>query len=364
MPKNYIGDDTVVPVTSRDDLREKLAGRNSGGVFLTTIHKFTEDTELLSERSNIICISDEAHRSQVNLDQKVIVDKESGRVRKTYGFAKYLHDSLPRATYVGFTGTPIDATMDVFGVIVDSYTMTESVQDEITVRIVYEAAPRRSSSMPVSWKRWKSITKSAPMRAPTSGKSTRAKKASATMNAILGDEDRLKALAEDFAKHYEKRVAEGSTVKGKAMFVCASREIAWDFYRQLKDFRPAWFEVKQAPEGVELTGQEEKELPPSEMVKMVMTRGKDDDAKLYDLLGSKEYRKELDKQFKNAKSNFKIAIVVDMWLTGFDVPELDTIYIDKPLQKHNLIQTISRVNRKMEGKSKGWSSTISALSAR
>ncbi len=121
----------------------------------------------------------------------------------------------------------------------------------------------------------------------------------------------------------------------------------------MKDFRPAWFEVKQAPEGVELTGQEEKELPPSEMVKMVMTRGKDDDAKLYDLLGSKEYRKELDKQFKNAKSNFKIAIVVDMWLTGFDVPELDTIYIDKPLQKHNLIQTISRVNRKMEGKSKG-----------
>ncbi|HCN1208334.1 TPA: DUF3387 domain-containing protein, partial [Escherichia coli] len=117
--------------------------------------------------------------------------------------------------------------------------------------------------------------------------------------------------------------------------------------------RPAWFEVKQAPDGVFLTEQEQKELPPSEMVKMVMTRGKDDDEALYDLLGTKEYRKELDKQFKNAKSNFKIAIVVDMWLTGFDVPELDTIYIDKPLQKHNLIQTISRVNRKLEGKSKG-----------
>lgn len=137
------------------------------------------------------------------------------------------------------------------------------------------------------------------------------------------------------------------------MFVCASREIAWDFYRQLKAIRPAWFEVKQAPDGVVLTEQEQKELPPSEMVKMVMTRGKDDDETLYDLLGTKEYRKELDKQFKNAKSNFKIAIVVDMWLTGFDVPELDTIYIDKPLQKHNLIQTISRVNRKLEGKSKG-----------
>ncbi|EEM6360171.1 HsdR family type I site-specific deoxyribonuclease, partial [Salmonella enterica subsp. enterica serovar Enteritidis] len=351
--KNYIGDDTVVPVTSRDDLREKLAGRNSGGVFLTTIHKFTEDTELLSERSNIICISDEAHRSQVNLDQKVIVDKESGRVRKTYGFAKYLHDSLPRATYVGFTGTPIDATMDVFGVIVDSYTMTESVQDEITVRIVYEG---RAAKVILDAGKLEEVEKyyeECANAGTNEWQIDESKKASATMNAILGDEDRLKALAEDFAKHYEKRVAEGSTVKGKAMFVCASREIAWDFYRQLKDFRPAWFEVKQAPEGVELTGQEEKELPPSEMVKMVMTRGKDDDAKLYDLLGSKEYRKELDKQFKNAKSNFKIAIVVDMWLTGFDVPELDTIYIDKPLQKHNLIQTISRVNRKMEGKSKG-----------
>ncbi|RCX95440.1 type I restriction endonuclease, partial [Escherichia coli] len=136
--KNYIGDDTILPVTSREDLRNQLAGRNSGGVFLTTIHKFTEDTELLSERSNIICISDEAHRSQVNLDQKVIIDKESGKVRKTYGFAKYLHDSLPNATYVGFTGTPIDATLDVFGEVIDSYTMTEAVQDEITVRIVYE----------------------------------------------------------------------------------------------------------------------------------------------------------------------------------------------------------------------------------
>ncbi|HDK2475868.1 TPA: type I restriction endonuclease subunit R [Escherichia coli] len=351
--KNYIGDDTIVPVTSREDLRNQLAGRNSGGVFLTTIHKFTEDTELLSERSNIICISDEAHRSQVNLDQKVIVDKESGKVRKTYGFAKYLHDSLPNATYVGFTGTPIDATLDVFGEVIDSYTMTESVQDEITVRIVYEG---RAAKVILDSSKLEEVEKYYEECANAGSNEWQideSKKATATMNAVLGDEDRLKALAEDFAKHYEKRVAEGSTVKGKAMFVCASREIAWDFYRQLKAIRPAWFEVKQAPDGVVLTEQEQKELPPSEMVKMVMTRGKDDDETLYDLLGTKEYRKELDKQFKNAKSNFKIAIVVDMWLTGFDVPELDTIYIDKPLQKHNLIQTISRVNRKLEGKSKG-----------
>ncbi|HBT3013064.1 TPA: DUF3387 domain-containing protein, partial [Klebsiella pneumoniae] len=310
-------------------------------------------SSIYSTKPNIICISDEAHRSQVNLDQKVIVDKESGKVRKTYGFAKYLHDSLPQATYVGFTGTPIDATMEVFGNIVDSYTMTESVQDEITVRIVYEG---RAAKVILDARKLEEVEKYYAECADAGTNEWQideSKKASATMNAILGDEDRLKALAEDFARHYEKRVAEGSTVKGKAMFVCASREIAWDFYRQLKDFRPAWFEIKQAPDGVELTGQEAKELQPSEMVKMVMTRGKDDSVELYDLLGSKEYRKELDKQFKNAKSNFKIAIVVDMWLTGFDVPELDTIYIDKPLQKHNLIQTISRVNRKLEGKSKG-----------
>jgi type I restriction enzyme R subunit len=134
--KNYIGDQTVITVESREHLRELLQGRNSGGVFLTTIHKFTEDTKVLTDRSNVICISDEAHRSQTNLDQKVSVTEQG--VKRTYGFAKYLHDSLPNATYVGFTGTPVDATLDVFGQVVDSYTMTESVKDEITVRIVYE----------------------------------------------------------------------------------------------------------------------------------------------------------------------------------------------------------------------------------
>ena len=126
---------------NRDHLRELLKGRNSGGVFLTTIHKFTEDTKLLTERTNVICISDEAHRSQVNLDQKLKITDDG--VKRTFGFAKYLHDSLPNATYVGFTGTPIDATLDVFGEVVDSYTMTESVADEITVPIVYEGRAAR-----------------------------------------------------------------------------------------------------------------------------------------------------------------------------------------------------------------------------
>ena len=173
------------------------------------------------------------------------------------------------------------------------------------------------------------------------------------MNAILGDPDRIKAVAADFVAHYEKRVEEGSTVEGKAMFVCSKREIAWSFFKEVIALRPEWNEVRECAEGVNLTEAERKKIKPMERIKIIMTRGKDDEKELYDLLGGKDYRKELDRQFKNLKSNFKIAVVVDMWLTGFDVPSLDSIYIDKPLKKHNLIQTISRVNRKFESKQKG-----------
>ncbi|WGL15202.1 type I restriction endonuclease subunit R [Microbulbifer bruguierae] len=349
--KGYIGDQHVVSAESREHLRQLLKGRNSGGVFLTTIHKFTEDTELLTERANVICISDEAHRSQINLDQKVRVTDKG--VKRTYGFAKYLHDSLPNATYVGFTGTPIDATLDVFGEVVDSYTMTESVKDEITVRIVYEG---RAAKVMLDNDKLKEIEDyyAECAEAGTSDyQIEESKKASANMNAILGDPDRIKALASDFVHHYEQRLQEGATIKGKAMFVCSSREIAYRFWQEVIALRPAWNAVLAAEEGVELTDRERKEIKPMARIKMIMTRGKDDDNTLYEMLGTKEYRKELDRQFKNPKSNFKIAIVVDMWLTGFDVPFLDTIYIDKPIQRHNLIQTISRVNRKYEGKDNG-----------
>lgn len=349
--KGYIGDQTVISVESRAQLRELLKGRNSGGVFLTTIHKFTEDTELLTERTNVIVISDEAHRSQVNLDQKVRVTDQG--VKRTFGFAKYLHDSLPNATYVGFTGTPIDATLDVFGDVVDSYTMTESVKDDITVRIVYEG---RAAKVLLDNDKLKNI-EAYYAQCAEDGTSEyqieESKKASANMSAILGDPDRIQALAIDFVHHYEKRIEEGSTLKGKAMFVCSKREIAYAFWQQVVALRPQWNEVLAAEQGVELTEQERKDIKPMERIKMIMTRGKDDPKALYDMLGSQEYRKELDRQFKNAKSNFKIAIVVDMWLTGFDVPFLDTMYIDKPIQRHNLIQTISRVNRKFQGKEKG-----------
>lgn len=349
--KGYIGDQTVVSVASRAELRERLKGRSSGGVFLTTIHKFTEDTELLSERGNIICISDEAHRSQVNLDQKVRVTKDG--VKRTFGFAKYLHDSLPNATYVGFTGTPIDATLDVFGDVVDSYTMTESVKDEITVRIVYEG---RAAKVLLDTGKLAEI-EAYYARCAEEGASEyqieESKKANAQMNAILGDPDRLKALAADFVQHYERRIEEGSTVSGKAMFVCSDRPIAFALYKEIIALRPAWAEVRACAPGSTLTAEEQKSVMPIEQIKLVMTRGKDDPKELYTLLGTKDDRKELDRQFKSAKSNFKIAIVVDMWLTGFDVPFLDTMYIDKPIQRHNLIQTISRVNRKFEGKEKG-----------
>ncbi|MEZ0186747.1 MAG: type I restriction endonuclease subunit R [Candidatus Reddybacter sp.] len=354
--KKYIGDDMIVSVESRENLRELLQGRQSGGVFLTTIHKFTEDAKLLSDRSNVICISDEAHRSQINLDKKTTITYDDGKAvgyKESYGFATYLHQSLPNATYVGFTGTPIDATLDVFGDPVDTYTMTESVQDEITVRIVYEG---RAAKVNLDNSKVEAIEKyyeDCKDAGTNDYQIEKSKKASANMGAILGDPDRIKALAKDFVAHYETRIEEGSTVRGKAMFVSSARLIAYDFYQAVKVLRPAWFEVLACEAGSTLSDEERKEITPSERVKLVMTRGKDDDAALYKLLGDKSYRKALDRQFKNDKSNFKIAIVVDMWLTGFDVPFLDTMYIDKPVQEHNLIQTISRVNRKFSGKEKG-----------
>ena len=349
--KSYIGDNNIVSIESREKLRLELQGRTSGGVYLTTIQKFTEDIKLLSDRVNIICISDEAHRSQINLGpNRKTTDKES---KKSYGFAKYLHDSLPNATYVGFTGTPIDGTINVFGDIVDSYTMTEAVKDGITVNLVYDG---RAAKVTLNQDKVREIEEyyaKCEQEGANEYQIEESQKAVAHLDIIIGDPQRLRTVAEDFINHYETRVAEGATVAGKAMFVCSNRYIAYNFYKILIELRPQWAEKKLCDDDTELSDKDKKVLKPIEKVKMVMTRNKDDEKELYDLLGSKEYRKELDRQFKNVKSNFKIAIVVDMWLTGFDVPALDTIYIDKPIQQHSLIQTISRVNRVCEGKDKG-----------
>lgn len=349
--KKYIGDETVVSIDSREALRQELQGRTSGGVYLTTIQKFTEDLELLTDRTNVICISDEAHRSQINLDQKVKVTEDG--VERKYGFARYLHDSLPNATYVGFTGTPVDGTIEVFGPVVDSYTMTESVKDGITVNLVYDGRAAKVTLDQAKVKEIEDYYAQCAVEGANEHQIEESQKAVAHIDAIIGDPDRLRAVAEDFIRHYETRVSEGATVAGKAMFVCSNRRIAYDFYQIVIGLRPEWAEKKICPDGVELSDKEKKELKPIEKIKLIMTRNKDDEPALYEMLGSKDDRKEYDRQFKNVKSNFKIAIVVDMWLTGFDVPALDTIYIDKPIQQHTLIQTISRVNRVYTGKEKG-----------
>lgn len=349
--KTFIGDHNIVSVETRNDLSEHLKGRDSGGVFLTTIQKFTENTDLLSERNNIICISDEAHRSQLNLEEKIQIFDDG--VKRIFGFAKYLRDSLPNATYVGFTGTPIDSTIDVFGEIVDSYTMNESVKDEITVRIVYEG---RAAKVLLDNSKLQEIEEYYNQSADDGASEyaiEESKKATSKMSSILGDPDRIKALANDFVDHYETRISEGASIKGKAMFVSSSRAIAYNFYKEVIQLRPDWLEIKKPHENLNLSKSEIINIKPIEKIKMIMTRNKDDPDDLYKLLGDKKYRKELDRQFKEENSNFKIAIVVDMWLTGFDVPFLDTIYIDKPIKRHNLIQTISRVNRKYGIKQKG-----------
>ncbi|MDE7168868.1 MAG: DUF3387 domain-containing protein, partial [Mucispirillum sp.] len=309
------------------------------------------DINILSNRSNIICISDEAHRSQTNLEQKIVMYKE--KAEKKYGFAKYLHDSLPNATYTGFTGTPIDATLDVFGDIIDRYTMTEAVEDQITVKIVYEG---RASKVYLDESKLKIIEdyyNKCEDEGANEYQIEESKKTVAKMREIIGHPDRIDAIAKDFINHYETRVAEGSTVMGKAMFICYDRIIAYELYKKIIELRPEWTECKECDENFVLSEQDKKDIKPMPKIKLVMTSNKDDEKDLYNMLGTDKDRKNFALQFKEEKSNFKIAMVVDMWLTGFDVPCLDMMYLDKPVHSHTLIQTISRVNRVYEGKDKG-----------
>lgn len=352
--KRFIGDECVKKVETRKHLGELLRDRKSGGVFLTTIQKFSEDIDLLSDRANIICISDEAHRSQTNVNQNVRVT-ENG-VKRSYGFATYLHNSLPKATYVGFTGTPIDATIEVFGEVVDAYTMTESVADEITRRIVYEGRAAKVFADHRKLQEIEDYYKQCAEEGTNEYQIEESKKAVTKMDLILGDPERLEAVAKDFVEHYEKRLEEGSTVCGKAMFVCSNRTIAYELYKQIVALRPHWVTQplkKEEDNPYYSMAAESAPLYGSDRIRLIMTRNKDDAPELYDLLGTDEDRKQAALEFKDPDSNFKIAIVVDMWITGFDVPCLDTMYIDKPLQRHTLVQTISRVNRVYEGKDKG-----------
>lgn len=350
--KKFIGDKVIVQVENREKLKQYLENRSAGGVYLTTIQKFEEGTGLLSNRANIVCISDEAHRSQAGIGKKTTITEKG--VKHHYGFAKYLRDSFPNATYVGFTGTPLNNTLNVFGPIVDRYTMTEAVADEITRNIVYEGRAAKVLIDSAQMKEIEKFYKQCKQEGASDYQVEESKKTMTRIDVILNDPDLLAKIAQDIVAHYEKRVEEGSSVLGKAMIVCSSRSIAWNLYQAIVRLRPEWTEIKECIEGETFSEKEREEIKPMSRIAMVITRDKDNNPdELYNLLGNDEYRKTLDKQFKEEKSNFKIAIVVDMWITGFDVPSLDTMYCFKPLQMHTLIQTISRVNRVYPGKEKG-----------
>ncbi|WP_406614050.1 type I restriction endonuclease subunit R [Mycoplasma corogypsi] len=349
--KRYLHDDDIRAFESRQDLRDTLLTKESGGVYITTIQKFCESTGLLSTRSNIICISDEAHRTQIDKSGNIKITDDG--IIDSKSFAQYLKASLPNATRVGFTGTPIDETIAVFGDIVDQYTMKESSDDGITVRIAYEPRLARVIVSDEQARQIEEYYKKCELESSNEEQIIASKKAMSSISAILGHPDVLKKLARDIVTHYGNLCAEKPDILQKGMIVCPDRHLAYALYQEIIAIRPEWGVAKKCEDESLLTKDELDELSDIPFINLVATQGQDDTKPLYNMCGTKEHRQKLDKLFKNDKSNFKLAIVVDMWITGFDVPSLSVMYINKPLQRHTLIQTISRVNRVFEGKDKG-----------
>lgn len=341
----------VRQIESREDLAMELSMREGGGVFICTIQKFCEATGLINPRANIICLSDEAHRSQTGIGANLRIEDGSGRkpgVYVSYGFAKYLRDAFPNATYVGFTGTPIDETIHVFGEVVATYTMQEAVHDNVTVGIIYE--PRLTKVL-LDDEKARQIEDYYSLCYDEGAKLEdilKSKQAMSSLEAIIGNDDRLRRLALDVAQHYEKTCATRPELVQKAMIACSNRKIAYKLYTIFREIRPEWFVSRKCEDESRLSSAELEKLEALPFINIVATRGDNDPEDMFKTLGDKSYRNFLAAQFKNEHSNFRIAIVVDMWITGFDVPCLTVLYNDKPLQKHNLIQTISRVNRKYQ----------------
>ena len=318
-----------VKCDSRADVKEILEGRKTGGVVFSTIQKFEEETGLLSDRKNIIVMVDEAHRTQYNLDGKL--DINTGEIK--YGYAKYLRESLPNATYIAFTGTPIDntdkSTYSVFGDLIDVYDMTQAVEDGATVKIYYES---RIAKVKLDKYYMNLIDQEYyDMQVKEDVESyiiDQSQKQMSKMEQIICNEDRIKEVVSDIIAHYEDRK---NQVAGKAMIVAYSRNSAYMMYKEILKQRPDY----------------------ENKVKMVMSTNNSDSQELAKLVGTKKEQKKREEEFRDLDSEFKIVIVVDMWLTGFDVPALDTMYIDKPMKEHNLMQAIARVNRVFPGKSGG-----------
>ena len=353
----------VCVVKDRKMLRQELGAKESGGFYICTIQKFCDREDdkvgLINERSNIICFSDEAHRTQIEHARRIQFSKdtdENMRAMISKPYAKVLREAFPHATFVGFTGTPIAETYQTFGEEIDRYTMDQAVADGLTVPIKYHPRITKVLLDKEKIKQIEDYYKQCAEEGATAEDIAASKKAMSSMEVILSEPGRLDRLVEDIYKHYVAACAEDPDRVQKAMIVCANRPIAYTLLTKFQAKYPEWFVEKKAPDGLEVTDEELRKLKPMPFMAMVASVGKNDPADMYQYLGGTKNdnrSEELDIAFKQEKSNFRIAIVVDMWITGFDVPTLTYMYNDKPLQKHMLIQTISRVNRKYPGKNYG-----------
>lgn len=323
---------TPIQAQSREHLKDLLDGREANGIIFTTMQKFEESDEPLSTRRNIVVMADEAHRGQYGLTEKV--DSKTGKIKT--GTARVIRDSLPNATYIGFTGTPISSkdknTREVFGDYIDIYDMTQAVEDGATRPVYYESRVVKLQLDPATLAL---IDKEYDLMALNADEEVveQSKRELSQMETVLGDDSTINSLVDDILSHYENN--RENLLTGKAMIVAYSRSIAMKIYNRILELRPSWGEKNK------------------EKIAVVMTSGNNDPEEWRDIIGNKAYKTELAKRFKDNNDTLKIAIVVDMWLTGFDVPSLATMYVYKPMSGYNLMQAIARVNRVFKDKEGG-----------
>ena len=332
--KNFLRQ-TPIQAENREHLRALLEGRKANGIIFTTMQKFENYDSALSQRRNIVVMTDEAHRGQYGLTEKIKISKNKDGeeiATKVIGTARIIRNSLPNATYIGFTGTPISikdrSTREVFGNYIDIYDMTQAVEDGATRPVYYESRVVKlnldQEALELIDNEYEIMTNNADGEVIE-----KSKKELSRMDAILGADETVNSLVDDILYHYENN--RENLLTGKAMIVAYSRPIAMKIYKRILELRPNW----------------------TEKVAVVMTSGNNDPEEWRDIIGNKKYKNELAKKFKDNDSELKIAIVVDMWLTGFDVPSLATMYIYKPMAGHNLMQAIARVNRVYKDKEGG-----------
>lgn len=356
-----LGEVRVVP--SRKLLREELSIRASGGFYICTIQKFVDRKDdpigLINSRANIICFSDEAHRTQLERSKQIKFSQNEDKNMEALlsrPYADVLREAFPHATFVGFTGTPIAETYQTFGAEIDRYTMDQAVADGLTVPIKYHPRIAKVLLDQEKVKQIEAYYRKCADDGANADDIEASKKAMSSLEIIIGEPSRLERLATDIHDHYVSACEADPERVQKAMIVCSSRPIAYELLKKFQAKYPEWFEEKKAPDGSYVSAEELRELKPMPFMAMVASVGSNDPEDMYNYLGGVRNDKrseDLDAAFKLEKSNFHIVIVVDMWITGFDVPSLTYMYNDKPLKKHLLIQTISRVNRKYPGKDYG-----------